>query len=607
MKPVTDDRVTELAAGSQRASLGGLAPEQLDLLPVPLWLCDRDGNLLHANLRAREAFAGAPVVGQSIFRAFDQLGLGVGDEAQTPPLADALVDVLQRARPIRDLELCQALPDAPRRWLLMNAEPVVVDDEVVGATCSFQDISRQKRAEIEHALSQQYLQAIVDATPECVKVVAADGSLLQMNPAGLGMIGVGDAASVTGVPVLKLIAEEDRSQWQANHLQVCAGERCVWEFDLIALDGIRRHMETHAVPLRLPDGSTGHLAVTRDISEQTRDRERLLASERHWHALLEALPMAVYTTDPAGLITFYNAAAVRLWGAEPVLGQTRWCGSAKLFSMDGAPLRLEDCPMAVTLRTGALQLGEEAVLERPDGGRVPFAAHPMPLLDDQGRVTGAISTLVDISSHRQAQQRQALLIDELNHRVKNTLVSVQSIAALTLRRSGSLATFHESFERRLIALSQGHDLLTQSRWQGAGLRSLLDKVLQAYLHDQCERIELDGPAVELAPREALSLAMAFHELTVNAATYGSLSGENGQVRLHWQVLPAKQTPLPRLSLQWREYNGPAVAVPGKPGFGTRLIQASVVKELGGSFAASYDAQGFACTLELPLTGGVQHV
>ncbi|MBA1275900.1 sensor histidine kinase [Stutzerimonas azotifigens] len=598
--------MTALAASSQSVSLGGLAPEQLDLLPVPLWLCDRDGNLLHANPRAREAFAEAPVVGQSVFRAFDQLKLGPGDEPPALPVADALIDVLQRAQPIRDLELCQTLPDAPRRWLLMNAEPVVVAGEVVGATCSFQDISRQRRAEIEHALSQQYLQAIVDATPECVKVVAADGSLLQMNPAGLGMIGAGDAASVTGVPVLNLIAEEDRRQWQENHLQVCAGKRCVWEFDLISIDGVRRHMETHAVPLRLPDGGTGHLAVTRDITEQTRDRERILASERYWHALLEALPMAVYTTDSEGLITFYNAAAVRLWGAEPVLGQTRWCGSVKLFANDGAPLQLDDYPMAVALRTGTPQLGEEALLERPDGSRVPFAAHPMPLLDDQGRVTGAISMLVDISSHRQAQQRQALLIDELNHRVKNTLASVQSIAALTLRKSDSLAVFHASFERRLIALSQGHDLLTQSRWQSALLRSLLDKVLQAYLHVQCERVELAGPAVELAPREALSLAMAFHELTVNAATYGALSGESGQVQLHWQVL-ANQASRPRLSLQWREYNGPAVAVPGKPGFGTRLIEASVVKELGGSFAASYDAQGFSCTLELPLTGGVQHV
>ncbi len=607
MKPVTDDCVTEPAAGSQRTSLGGLAPEQLDLLPVPLWLCDRDGHLLHANLRAREAFAGAVVVGQSIFRVFDQLKLGQGDEAQSPPVADALVDVLQRARPIRDFELCQSLPDAPRRWLLMNAEPVVVAGEVVGATCSFQDISRQRRAEIEHALSQQYLQAIVDATPECVKVVAADGSLLQMNPAGLGMIGAGDEASVTGVPVLNLIAEEDRRQWQANHLQVCGGKRSVWEFDLISLEGVRRHMETHAVPLRLPDGSTGHLAVTRDITEQTRDRERILASERHWHALLEALPMAVYTTDPAGLITFYNAAAVRLWGAEPVLGQTRWCGSTKLFSNEGAPLQLEECPMAIALRTGTPQLGEEAVLERPDGSRVPFAAHPMPLFDDQGRLTGAISMLVDISSHRLAQQRQALLIDELNHRVKNTLASVQSIAALTLHRSDSLAVFYTSFERRLIALSHGHDLLTQSRWEGALLSSLLNKVLQAYLRGEQERIELTGPIVELAPREALSLALVFHELMINSAKYGALGAESGQVRLHWQVLPASRASRPRLSLQWREYNGPAVAVPGKPGFGTRLIEASVVKELGGSFAASYDAQGFACTLELPLTGGVQHV
>ncbi len=138
-------------------------------------------------------------------------------------------------------------------------------------------------------------------------------------------------------------------------------------------------------------------------------------TDRRFRALLDALPAAVYTTDTAGRITFYNEAAAELWGHRPQLGRSEWCGSWRLLFPDGKPMRHDECPMAIALREVRPVTGE-AIAVRPDGSQVPFAAYPKPLLDPEGRLIGAVNTLVDISHRKAHEERQRLLINELNHR-----------------------------------------------------------------------------------------------------------------------------------------------------------------------------------------------
>jgi PAS domain S-box-containing protein len=126
------------------------------------------------------------------------------------------------------------------------------------------------------------------------------------------------------------------------------------------------------------------------------------------HALLEALPVAVYTTDADGRITFYNQAAVELWGYRPELGAL-WCGSWKLYWPDGSPLPHDQCPMAIALKEGRAVRGYEAVLERPDGTRVPFVPYPTPFKDDAGQITGAVNVLVDVGPRKEADLLAARL------------------------------------------------------------------------------------------------------------------------------------------------------------------------------------------------------
>jgi PAS domain S-box-containing protein len=576
----------------------GLTAAALDAIPVAIWLCALEGEVLHANRRARAYFDDLPP-GSTLSQHWQRLRLRPSDES--PDLSWYAPGGLAQAAQagIRDLELCQASSTGSPRWFLFNAEPLPEQGPLAGTLLCFQDITAQKAAQLEQSQSRERLRAIVATTPECVKVVAADGRLLQMNPAGLAMIGADDAESVEGHPVLELIAPEHREIWQSCHQRICAGERLNWEFDIIGLGGIRRHMETHAVPLRLPDGTLSQLAVTRDISEHKRARQALLASEKHWRELLEALPMAVYTTDDHGVITFFNAAAAKLWMGTPECGVDTWYTPAKLLDTHGIAMPLAESPMALALKTETQLQQQEAIIERQDGSRVPIAVYPTPLFDSRHQLIGAVNMLVDISPHRQAQQRQSLLIDELNHRVKNTLASVQSIAALTLLKSDSLQAFREKFEPRLIALSRAHDQLTRSHWQSAPLRELLEDICEPYRCGERERIQMKGPEIELSPRQALSLAMVIHELAVNAAKYGALTHEDGFVRLSW-TLESGGKSLNRLQLAWSEHQGPAASVPTRRGFGSRLIETSVTKELKGHMQVAYTEQGFNCVLDIPL-------
>ena len=161
------------------------------------------------------------------------------------------------------------------------------------------------------------LRAIFDATPECIKIVAPDGTLLQINPAGRSMIEASDGMDVEGACIYDIIAPECREAWKINHARVCTGEKLSWEFDIIGFAGTRRNMETHAVPLQMPDGSIAQLAITRDVTRRKQDDAQIRESEHRYKQLLQALPAAVYTTDTEGRITFYNEAAVAFAGRRP--------------------------------------------------------------------------------------------------------------------------------------------------------------------------------------------------------------------------------------------------------------------------------------------------
>lgn len=189
-----------------------------------------------------------------------------------------------------------------------------------------------------------------------------------------------------------------------------------------------------------------------------------------------------------------------------------------------------------------------------------------------------------------------LLIEELNHRVKNTLALMQAIAVQTFRSASR--DERTKFEGRLGALAEAHNLLSQERWAGSELRDVIARALQPFLLSDPNRIRMTGPAVPLSPRLAVVLSMIVHEIATNAAKYGALSNDTGRVTLDWEVMT--DAPKPRLRLVWTETGGPPVTAPVQRGFGSRLIERSARDQLGGEATVDFLPRGVVCTVTCTL-------
>jgi two-component sensor histidine kinase len=207
---------------------------------------------------------------------------------------------------------------------------------------------------------------------------------------------------------------------------------------------------------------------------------------------------------------------------------------------------------------------------------------------ERGRAKSADTLALEIEHRRRIERHQNLLLDELNHRVKNTLATVQAMAMQTLK--GVDAVARDTFLARLFALSSQHDLLTLDNWEGASFEGVVRRALRPWRQEDNTRFTVEGPAVHLDPKRALALGMGFHELATNAAKYGALSNGEGRVRVTWTIDPDGQW----LRLRWEERGGPRIEAPEKRGFGLRLIEHGLGRELGGVVKLDFAAEGFSC-------------
>ncbi|WP_238257565.1 sensor histidine kinase [Methylobacterium gnaphalii] len=220
-----------------------------------------------------------------------------------------------------------------------------------------------------------------------------------------------------------------------------------------------------------------------------------------------------------------------------------------------------------------------------------------PMNGDDGRPERLLAVSRDITELKQTEARQTVLMQEMAHRVKNTLAMVQAVATQTLRNAHSLEEAGEALGARLLALAQAHDVLMQGSWSSADLRGLVDTAVALHSDGEPGRFVVSGPDVTLGPRPGLTLALILHELGTNAAKYGALSKSEGHVEIRWSVetVDAEE----RLSFRWEEIDGPAVTPPTRIGFGSRLIERSLVHSFGGSAKLDFPETGVVLTMQAP--------
>ena len=223
-----------------------------------------------------------------------------------------------------------------------------------------------------------------------------------------------------------------------------------------------------------------------------------------------------------------------------------------------------------------------------------------PVHNDSGELGMYFVSVVDHTRHRRQQLRCKTLIEELNHRVKNTLSTVQSIVWQVLKRSSDPGVIRESIQSRVLALSRSHDLLTHEKWEGVGLLNLMATTLEPFVTDgRSGRLSITGPNLLLPPKETLALGIALHELATNAVRHGAFRDDTGSITIEWEI---KTTPTgPRLLLEWREKDGPAVGTPKHKGFGSHSIERGLKHELEAIVHLEYPADGVICRIDLPAT------
>ena len=226
-----------------------------------------------------------------------------------------------------------------------------------------------------------------------------------------------------------------------------------------------------------------------------------------------------------------------------------------------------------------------------------------PVKDGNGDIVQHFASFIDLTRHKDEQAQSRMLIEELNHRVKNTLATVQSIVAQALRHAAEPEVIRESIESRLFALTRSHDLLTREHWEGAGLHDVVDAAMEPFgvANGRSERFKVTGENVRFPPKAALALGIAFHELATNAVKYGAFSGETGCILIAWTIEPEPAGN--RLILTWREENGPPVKPPTRKGFGSRVIERGLAFELGGTTHLDYRPEGLVCTIDIPAPQG----
>ena len=243
---------------------------------------------------------------------------------------------------------------------------------------------------------------------------------------------------------------------------------------------------------------------------------------------------------------------------------------------------------------------------RKDGSEFWADIFVSPVEDEQGTIVQHFVSLADTTRYQLAQQNAAMLIDELNHRVKNTLATVQSIVTQAVRNASDPQVVRESIETRIAALSRSHDLLGREKWEGAGLLDLVREALAPFsvTEGRAERFAIEGENIRLSPRATLALGIAFNELATNAVKYGAFSNEAGKISIKW-TLDARPEGR-RLCLHWREKDGPVVTPPSRKGFGSRVIEQGLAHELQGEIKLEYPPGGIVCTIDVPAPQAVLH-
>lgn len=558
------------AAAAVEGALDGLADGFVRL--------DRDWKVAAFN-SAAERFYGVPR-DAAIGRHVDAVWPGV---SASP--SGALVARVMEGRVPERAELEST--GAPGKSFLLDVVPLA--DGGVGLV--IEDTTERRAMEQTLAESESRFRGLVDALPGLVFMCDSTGSNSYVNDAFARYTGV-PYVDLLGTGWARLVHPEDMAvastYW--DDLDEDATERTA-ELRVRRADGAWRWHLVNTAAQRDDEGRLlGWAGAAIDIHDRKTAEQTLQVKRDLLQAVVDTASDAVFVKNLDGTYRVANRAVHLALGADQVVGRR---------DREFLPPEIADALEAADRRVFA---GETVTVEEIAEDLGPatrtFLSTKTPLRDNFGEVVGLVGISRDISDRKDGERHRDLLIGELNHRVKNTLAVVQSIAAQTLRGGGDPKAAMKAFEQRLAALARAHDILVDHAWDAAPFGDLLDRTLAPFRTVGGGRFRLHGPEVRLDPRVAVAVALVFHELSTNAVKYGALSNEAGTVDVRWHV--ARDESGPVMKLVWREVGGPPVTAPTSRGFGSRLVERALAGELRGAARLDFHTDGVVCELQVGL-------
>jgi PAS domain S-box-containing protein len=416
------------------------------------------------------------------------------------------------------------------------------DGKFINTRCFTLDVTGWKEAEEALKERDQLLAATYENADIGISQADAEGRLIRVTESLCQITGY-TREELLSRTFFDLTHPDDRERDRSLYEKQVSGEvdRYRIEKRYVRRDGSVVWVSVNSSSVR--DGA-GKLSCTvrvlQDINKQKLAEETLKDRERQFRELLEMLPAAIYTTDAAGRITFYNKAAVELAGRTPTLGSDQWCVTWKLFWPDGTPLPHDECPMAIALKENRAIRGAEAVAERPDGTRVPFIPFPTPIRDASGNLVGAVNMLIDVSERKQAEANQKVLLDELNHRVKNNMQMLSGLLRAAQRDTNNKEAGAVLVDagQRVSAMAAAQQVLYQtSTCTSFSAREFLEAVCASARQSFNKTINVeisDASSGELPNDTAMPLALILNELLTNAAKHGVNGRGEGTIRVGLQ-------------------------------------------------------------------------
>lgn len=447
----------------------------------------------------------------------------------------------------------------------------------------------------ENALrdSEEFARNVLEASPDCLKIVGADGLLEYVNQNGACLLEVDDCGDIIGKPWENLWPNSIKPKIRQAILEAKAGRHVKFVVESVTAKGTPRCWDISVSPLPSVGGApTKILAVSRDITNKKLAEAELVLSEARFRAAVNAVDGVVWTNNAAG----------EMWGAQSgwssltgqVAAEYQGFGWTQAVHPEDAKPTIDAWKAAVASQ-GLFEF--EHRIRCKDGEWRWFGVRAAPMFYEQGTIVEWVGVHRDISARKSAEAHQSFLMNELAHRSNNQLAIVQAMAAQTAYQADSLEQFQKVFAKRLRGIAISTNLLVSRDWTGVPLSDLVDRQLEPFVTDP-RQLASGGPDVFLESQAAESIGLALHELATNSMKYGAWSAPEGMVTVQWAYQKNEIQSL-QLELSWTETGGPAVTPPNKKGFGTEVIEGMIASTLSGTVELKFNVEGMIWTLTIP--------